>query len=1102
MSEIPSHEKYLRLAQEKESAFEWLEAEKNYKSAVSARIESGEYLEAGEAQERAAYCRHRAAYQSDTAEEFKALLESASHSHGKAAEIYEMLEGPKRGARVLTNRAMEHFYRSWLIEDPSERKTQVASCVERFKDALRACEDAEYGSRYGKVCNDFLAILYALSELAYAQAEGVEIIEAALDCGSSALEALEQGSDGYELARCHYLLSLFLPDRPMDVVESVERQQELIRLGTGHAEAAVELSEKAGDPYLIGLSCGILSLYLFEAKGDPEAAMPLARRQLEIGEKTGDRLVLARAHEHLSYYMQWAAALEEDLEKIRTTSKEAIRHADEAISHFKTILNPVITPFLPRNECHYYLSKVETDPELKRKYNIEGLEASYADLEYATKSGSLLGQMYIYSLLGSTYLWLAKFERDEHEKYKLLNDSMRFKKKYIDSAMEAQPFRYWNISGAYKGLADLKAQLAKGMDDREKRTELLSEAVADIEKSIELFNAHNRMRKITRDHKGRAVILLKFGEILFQTYLSSDDERYLEKAVQSFDDAVEAYEEIDMPIRIAEILWKMAWAHYQVRDYSKSAAEFDDASKHYLQAGEKFPDHGAFYADYGNYMEAWKNIASAMDCLSRDEYALEKEFFEKAVRILMSSERWRYLSPNYLAWARLAEAENHSRDEKCEKAIELFQESSSLFSSAKKSIEDGIGSIGVIDEVNMAAELMIASELRRDYCLGRAALEEAKILDRRGEPAASSRRYGAAAQIFVKIVDAMKSEPERREIRPLHSLCVAWQKMTQAEAEASPDLYLEASAFFEEAREQSPNEKTRLLTMGHASFCRALGAGIRYEVTREEQFHQELVLHIGSATDFYVRAGFETALDYSKATQRLFEAYQYMDRARVEADPGEKAKYFTMAERLLGISADAFQRAGHPAKRDEIERILRSLRQDREIAVSLSKILDTPGISSSTESFRAPTPRHEYPAGLEVFEHADIRAKMFLTSGTIMTGAEFELEFELHNPGKASASLVRIENLIPGDLEAIIASGYYRYDGENLDLRGKRIGPLGTLEITLKATPLSKGEYTLSPRVVFLDDAGEYKTSEPEPTTITVKEMGILSWLRGSRKPR
>ena len=76
---------------------------------------------------------------------------------------------------------MEHFYKSWLIENPSERKTQVARCVDEFKDTLQHCEDIEDDLRYGKVSNDFLAILYALSELAFDHTEGLEIIEAALD---------------------------------------------------------------------------------------------------------------------------------------------------------------------------------------------------------------------------------------------------------------------------------------------------------------------------------------------------------------------------------------------------------------------------------------------------------------------------------------------------------------------------------------------------------------------------------------------------------------------------------------------------------------------------------------------------------------------------------------------------------------------------------------------------------------------------------------------------------------------------------------------------------------------------------------------------------
>jgi hypothetical protein len=1083
-----------------EKGYEWLKASKLYEQALS-MVDERDYIRRGEILERAAYCRGRAAYKSENREEFKTLLEATSSGYNRAAEIYGKLESPIGEAMMLTTQTMEHFYKSWLVEDPPKRKTEVACCIEEFKEALRLYEDAEESPRFGKACNDFLAVLYSYSELSFTRIEGAEIIETALEYGGRALGALRQGNSGYELARCYYLLSMFLPDRPMDVIESVERQQELFQLGTSYAETAVELSRKTGDPYLIGMSCGILSLYIFEGKGDPEVAMPLARRQLEIGEKIGDRLVLARAHEHLSYYLQWVAALEEDRDNIRVAANEAIRHADESISHYRTILNPILTPFLPRNECNYYLSKIETDPELKRKYNIVGLEASQADLKYATESGSLLGQMYVYSLLGSTYLWLAKFERDEHEKHKLLNDSMRFKEKYIDSATAAQPFRFWNLSGAYKGLADTKEQITKCMDERERKVELLSEAIEDMERSIDFFNTHNRVNKITRDHKGRAAILLKYGEILFQMHLASESEQHLEDAIQQFTDAIEIFKKINMPTRISEILWKKAWAYYRIHEYQKAATEFDGASRYYLQAGKKYPNHRQFYADYGSYMEAWGNIARAMDYHSRDEYFLEKEYFEKAVHLQMTSARWRYLSPNYLAWARLAEAENQSRNEQCEKAIELFRESSDLFSNAKKTIEDKIASIGVVEEANMAMELITASDIRMDYCHGRVALEEAKLLDRQGEHAASSNRYGDAAKTFHKIIGAMKTETERREIRPLHTLCRAWQKMTQAEAEASSNLYFEASALFKEAEEHSASEKTRLLTRGHASFCRALGVGIKYESSREEDLHKELVRHIGGATDLYVRAGFESAMEYSMATQRLFEAYQYMDLARGTLDPVEQTRYFTFAERLLGLSADAFRRARHPEKSEEVERLVESLRRDREVAVSLSELLDAPGISSSTESFRIPTPSHEYPVGLEGFERAEIQARVLLSSKVVSVGEEFDLELEFYNPGRASVSLMRVEGLISGDFEVGQVSGVYRFDGGALDLRGKRIGPLGTVGVSLRATPLSKGDYRLEPRLVFIDDDGEQRSSAPEPIAVTVREMGIMGWLRGTRQP-
>ena len=47
--------------------------------------------------------------------------------------------------------------------------------------------------------------------------------------------------------------------------------------------------------------------------------------------------------------------------------------------------------------------------------------------------------------------------------------------------------------------------------------------------------------------------------------------------------------------------------------------------------------------------------------------------------------------------------------------------------------------------------------------------------------------------------------------------------------------------------------------------------------------------------------------------------------------------------------------------------------------------------------------------------------------------------------------------------------------------------------------PANKGAYTLKPRVMYLDETGKYRSHEPEPVTITVKELGIKGWIKGEK---
>jgi hypothetical protein len=41
--------------------------------------------------------------------------------------------------------------------------------------------------------------------------------------------------------------------------------------------------------------------------------------------------------------------------------------------------------------------------------------------------------------------------------------------------------------------------------------------------------------------------------------------------------------------------------------------------------------------------------------------------------------------------------------------------------------------------------------------------------------------------------------------------------------------------------------------------------------------------------------------------------------------------------------------------------------------------------------------------------------------------------------------------------------------------------------------------FSFKPTVLYLDEKGKYKSHEPEPVTIVVKELGIKGWLKGER---
>jgi hypothetical protein len=248
-----------------------------------------------------------------------------------------------------------------------------------------------------------------------------------------------------------------------------------------------------------------------------------------------------------------------------------------------------------------------------------------------------------------------------------------------------------------------------------------------------------------------------------------------------------------------------------------------------------------------------------------------------------------------------------------------------------------------------------------------------------------------------------------------------------------------------------------------------------------------------------VKAGFPKASEYAEATELLLDAYMHMDNAKEEKDHEKKAKLYTMAETVLQTSAGSFMRAEHPEKRDQVLGLLEKVKKERELALSLAEVLHAPAVVSATTSFTTPAPTREEAVGSERFEQADIQANLIVRQRELNVGENLDVEIELVNAGKGPALLVKLAEAIPESFELAEKPETCRQEDGYLNMKGRRLEPLKTEEIKLVLKPKAKGVFPFKPRILYLDENGKLKSNEPEPINITVKELGIRSWIKGER---
>ena len=1105
MANTSSVEAILAQASKKEKESDWLGAAVDYAKG-SDSIAAQNFLGLGELSERAGYAFRRAAMQADDVNEFKDRMNKATVSYGRAREAYRKISENDTTAKAkgLRCEAAKAYIAHWLAPDSSEKKKLLDECWRLASESMQAFEKAKEHGEYAKTYIQLsdTAIFLFTREFDFKSRE--KVIQEAVESGEKAIDFLSASGDVAELARAYVKTVVFLGVFSYNF-RDIEEREKYRQEGLSYWGKAKELSEEAAMTESVYPVFGGQVFFGLEATDE---AFENCKKALEYGRKMNDKFIIGCSLDWLVYNTAWKLeATEDPAEKNRAIEKLS-EYAEESLREFSKV--SFVSPrgdfaWTKSIEVMRLLWRGNTETDLKRKRGFidEAFqwgqrnrkmfeESGYPEIVMSWNGGgSVLRQR------------LARLEKNPADKKRLLEEALVYTNKSWGIAEKLEPFLYWNIGIARSSLGNIQYELADVTEDPERKKALLQEAVANKQKAIELC-----IRELTyMAKKGAGTSLFAtvgelqhgYARALVRLYEVTGDSQCLKSAVQSYDASTGSYQRLSLVSRIAENCWRKAQVYDKLGQRLAASQDFDCAARNYASALEKFPQLRDFYNDHANYMQAWSEIEKARYHHQKQEYNIAEEHFDKAASLHKSLKRWNYLAPNYAAWAKLDHAEELSRKENSEEALQAFETASTLFDETRKSLESQLPIIEDNEERDMAAEMLKATELRHQYCAGRVAVEEAKIFDKQGDHSSSSEKYGCAAEIFEGIRDAVGAESEKKEFNLIATLSQAWAKMTLAEAEESHSFYAEASQLFEKAKELSSNEKAKTLALGHSRFCRALEAGMGFSDTGDEKLHTIAVQQLESAAKYYVKAGYQSASEYAKATELLLDAYSNINNAKKEADPERKTKLFAMAEKILQTSAGSYMKAEHPEKREQVLRLLEKVKEERELAMSLSEVLHTPAIVSTTAAFSTPTPNHENAVGLEKFENANIQANIIARQRRLKVGENLELEIEIVNAGKSPALLVKITELIPKGFELAEKPEIYRVEDSYLNMKGKRVDPLKTEEVKLTLRPKVQGEFLFKPSVLYLDENGQYKSHQPEPVTLTITELGLKGWIKGER---
>jgi tetratricopeptide (TPR) repeat protein len=1083
MSRREKVEEILSKAKEWEKDYEWAKAAKLCKRALSA-VGKEDFLKKGQILERISHCLYRAAFQAETQEEFRRQMQLAVEAYERAADLFKRGEEAKgSSAKILHCRAMVAYIGHWLAPDPDTKRELLDGCWGLEKEALKAYDEAGDRLGLGETCVRLTSCLADRLDLELDTRIREKILDEALGHGEKAIKIFSKAGDEHELARAYCITSIINLNAALSLqLETKRRKCE--QKAFDYAKEAIRISEGIGDKLLLGRSTVALGFAELDLGAGSEAASELFRKAVQCGIETKDHRILSDAFDGLASSTRWSMMYEEDSEKVREMSRQCEEYASEAIGC------SILADYglgIPHSYSFGYvqnfreLARREINLETRHKLLKKAVALGKQGLEHAQRTGSTHAIFHIsYGLFDALY-YLSTMKTGL-EKRQFLEDAMTLGEKLVFYTEQLRPQNF-ALAWSYEALALILFELSTLEESGEKRKELLEKSVSHMETCVTVLQRHMTSAPPRKElFAWEGIFHTELGNILDQLYRTTSEEGVLRKLIDAYQGAARMNKKADLVSRVAEAYWQIAKTYNQLAEYSESAKNFESASENYRLAAEKIPQLTGFYSDYASYMRAWAELEKSRHEHENENYVRSREHYRMCSRHLEMTKKWSYLSSYYFAWSLLEHGEALSRLDKPQGALKAFSEAGRTFGDSADSLREKVGELENSEERDEAFKLTNIARLRKQYCMGRVLMEEAKLSNRKGDKISSAKKYASAARIFREIAPNLEREEARGELQFAATICQAWEKMELAEERGDAVLYRKAAELFAKAGEISRRKTAELTAIGNSCFCEALELGMKFMATSNMDFYSGAKLRMETAAGYYRRAGFEKPALWVEATKRLFDAYVYVGKAEAEADPEKRVRFYLMAEKCLELSAKFYGKAEYRDKKNEALQSLERVRKERELAFSLSEVLKAPAVLSSTTGVSMPDST-EKAAGLNDFESVNIRARLSVPK-EFTPGEKFQVKLDLANVGKKAGLLVRIEGLVPRRCKVLRVPSYCAMEDDSLNMGGRRLKPLSVESVSIWVQIREMVGVNLSPRVVYVDELGNFRTIRVEETKI------------------